>query len=85
MSLTIQLIEDRQTLICYKKLPNGKLEIGKEYITTTYKGDTDFSDYYIFKIEGSYFSSVVHDPYYIGNYFYTKAEWRQKQIDSIIF
>ena len=72
-------------LICYKQLPNGDLEIDKEYtISSIYIGKTDFSKYYIYTINGTHFSSVKYDPYYIKNYFLTMAEFRDKRMSEVL-
>ena len=75
----------KKQLICYKNLPNGKLIIGKLYdVEHIYNGKTDFSTYIYYTIDGSYFSSEKYDPYFVGNYFTTKAQLRDMRIDEIL-
>ena len=72
-------------LMCIKQLPNGKLEIGKVYRAEFASiGHTDFSTYFHYKIGGYLFSNVKYDPYFIYNYFGTKAQFRDMRIDEIL-
>ena len=79
------LFDPNTKLICHKQLPNGDLEIDKEYtISSIYKCQTEFGEYYIYTIDRSHFSSAKYDPYYIKNYFLTIAEFRDKRMSEVL-